>query len=276
MAKQKHAPENQDANVENQVEQTAPDATNENDLDDIFGEDAEAETEAEAETDEQLAARLVAEKKLADRKAESASKIAEFNKKIADAKKSVEMWRLREDDPESVEIHEIFAAKNPNWFTDKVELVTDLEKQLADYRRSLLSPEQLKLAAEIYDLEKQLAKIQAELTAKRLEQATKYPETASKPKTSAPAKGSNAKATGQTKEGIIPFTGTLLSAEEVTAKVKALADSGITSEVEMVQKIYGNDFTCTADAAVNPHGNGNPRAQIHGVRMRLGLVVKKA
>lgn len=196
-------------------------------------------------------------------KAENEKKIVEMQSAISKAKADATKW-AKNGNPDDDEIHDMMEAKHPGWYQRKLDLVIALEKDLSDFKLSLLTPAQKELATKWQELLDRQAKLATEKTELETKIKAEYPDFFG------PAKAERKKSEGGEKtaksEDVIPFTGELLSKEEATKRVKELVAAGTTSESAIIEAIYGKDFTI----------NGSkPRFQIHAIRIAEGLVAKK-
>lgn len=218
---------------------------------------------AELSPIEQAKALIEAEAK---RKAEASAKIGEMNSAIAKAEADAKKWAKDESDPESVDYHAYMEGKHPGWYQKKVDFIAELKKDLADYKASMLSPEERELTTRWNEVNDEITTITGKRDALKLEITTKYPDffgAVVKVKTASTKTGT----TSTEKSGeVIPFTGTLLDKEVAKARVLELVKAGTTSETDIIQAIYGDNFTIN---------NSKPRFQIHSIRVENGLVAKK-
>ena len=164
-------------------------------------------------------------------------------------------------------------AKFPGWYQKKLDAVTDAEKELRELELSLLSPEEKEAQTKLDSMRAEHSKLGEAITAHIAKHAALYPNNPAfsaqvKKKTSTPKEGGSTNTSDKT---IRPFTGTLLDLKTATERVKSLHEAGTTSESAIIKAIYGEDFTISGDAKVNV-GNGNPRSQIHSIRITLGYV----
>ena len=213
----------------------------------------------QSEADKQKAAKML----------EASKQIAVLNEAIAKAKSDAKRWSdmAASTDADDVAFSEMQIAKNPNWLADKQARVTDAEQALKDFKLSLVSPEQKKDAIALDALKVAADKATADYNAAKLAFGIKYPDTIPKhvstPRTpkdpNAPAKAKSA--------DVIPFTGVMLDNATVLETVRECIMSGMTSETDMVRKIYGAGFTIGGGADCT--GTGNPRNQIHPMRVAL-------
>lgn len=206
----------------------------------------------------------VARKKLADEKAKSAAKIADLEDYIRKAKaKRAKYNDIADDDEMGQFVRKTLMESQPNNWNAIMTDPETFQKELDDYKLSLLSPEEKDFAVRWKASEDAIAAAQKGQADLKADIISKYPDFfgAIAPKKEKKTTTGEKVADAERKE----FAGVLNSKEVDTQKVKDLVAAGITSETEMIGKIYGTDFTI----------NGSkPRFQIHAIRDTLGLIVK--
>jgi hypothetical protein len=176
--------------------------------------------------------------------------------------------RYESDDVDVVASAEFLREARPNVWE---AIQTDPDKfaaELKDLRMSLLSPKAREYKSKLEDLTAQIAKLTADRSTVLADALAEFPDdfgdAVKAPKAPKAPKDPNAPiASGSDK----PFTGTMRTVDEDTASVKSYVASGITSETEMIRRIYGNDFAISGS---------KPRFQIHAIREKLGLIATKA
>ena len=202
--------------------------------------------------------------RIAALKADSAKKIAEWNAAIAtaDARKK----KYEGDSEDAIAVREFMIASKPIIW-EQIQTEPDMfRKELADYKLSLLTPEEKDFATKWQKAQDDLAVATAAQASLKTEILAKYPDffgTATKTKPASTGTGTPKAKSDEVRE----FTGTLLSLEEATKRVLALVAAGTTSETAIIENIYGTDFTIN---------NSKPRFQIHSIRVANNLVTKKA
>ncbi len=207
---------------------------------------------------------LAAAERVKTAKEANGKKIAELEDFIRKAK----VKRAKFTDPTTDEMELAARAwmqeKQPNNWAAMMTDPETFQKELGDFKVSLLSPEEKAFAARWKDAEAAIAtanKAQSDLKAEII---AKYPDFFGTTKV-ASAKTKTASTKDGDKE-VKPFTGVLNSKEVDTQKVKDLVAAGTTSETDIIVAIYGDNFTINGSS---------PRFQIHSIREKLGLIVKK-
>lgn len=211
-----------------------------------------------------LADKKIEEDRIAELKKTSATKIADLNSAIAkaDSRKA----KYEGDDEDTVATREFMISSRPLVWENIQNDPIDLRKELADYKLSLLTPEQKAFAGRWSDAQAKLDAAQKEQTDLRTEILASYPDFFG---TTAKAKSTTAKTAGATAktDEVVEFTGTMLDKPTAKARVLALVAQGVTGETDIIKAIYGDNFTIN---------NSKPRFQVHSIRVEEGLVSKKA
>lgn len=210
----------------------------------------------------------IAAKRQAGLKAEQDKNIADLRLKIAEADKR--LAKYQGDDVDTVEFREYTQKTKPEAWKAINELPALLRSELSDYMLSILSPEQKqakidwdKVSADLEAAQKAQSDLRAQIISKfpdffGVEKAAKAPR--------APKADSEAKAAPASSK---PWVGEILDNTngQITARVKALHESGVTSERDIIKSIYPGDYDVS---------NSKPRFQIHPIRLKLGYVPPKS
>lgn len=204
---------------------------------------------------------VAAQKAIADKKTAQQAKIAEIKAKIVEAKRRKAMYEG--DSEDVVEFREFTIANKPNAWKAIQEDPAMWERELADYMLSILPEGAKKYQTELAGIDKQLADLNGKRADLHAKAVAEFPDVFGTPAKAAKAKTAG---TGTTDAEVIPFTGTLLTKEAATARVKELIAGGMSSETDIIKEIYPGEYTI----------NGSkPRFQIHAIRVEIGAVVKQ-
>lgn len=203
----------------------------------------------------------LAAKRVQVQKDEQAAKIADFNAKIKEA--DARLAKYQGEDADTKEFREYTIATKPEAWKQINADPFELRADLKDYKLSILSPEEKDATASYLNAIEDVAKYKAIEEAARLALLAINPQYFGvEAKVKAPKKDGEKPARVMNAEHK-PFTGVLLPHDIAMAKIKALHESGITSESEITRLVYPGDYSMPCQTLRN---------QIHPMRKKLGYV----